>query len=210
MDHLVCPRCGPPFGLILLADEVRDRNVVEGTLGCPNCRDRYPVSDGFADLRSAPRKPLAPAAQSHAPAPMEIAAALGVTSGPAILVLVGSATRSSVGVADLVPESQIVSVGPPLGKGADRVTQLVARPRLPFHDQAIRGLALDEADVSTWGGEAARVLVPGSRMVVFGSPNEDSSSEVLDGLDRAGFDAQRAAPGVHVGVRRPAKVSQSS
>ena len=44
-DHLVCPRCGPPFGLILLARDVRDRRVREGEFGCPNCRDRFPVKE---------------------------------------------------------------------------------------------------------------------------------------------------------------------
>ena len=55
VDHLVCPRCGPPFGLVLLAHEVRDRRVSEGEFGCPNCRDRFPVEGGFADLRPPPR-----------------------------------------------------------------------------------------------------------------------------------------------------------
>ena len=54
-DHLVCPRCGPPFGLILLAHEVRDRRVQRGEFGCANCRDRFPVEDGFGDLRPPPR-----------------------------------------------------------------------------------------------------------------------------------------------------------
>lgn len=54
-DHLVCPRCGPPFGLILLAHKVRDRRVQRGEFGCANCRDRFPVEDGFGDLRPPPR-----------------------------------------------------------------------------------------------------------------------------------------------------------
>lgn len=54
-DHLVCPRCGPPFGLILLAHDVRDRRVRRGEFGCANCRDRFPVEDGFGDLRPPPR-----------------------------------------------------------------------------------------------------------------------------------------------------------
>ena len=57
-DRLACPRCGPEFGLVLLAHEVRDRRVLEGDLGCPNCREAYPVREGFADLRPPPRTPL--------------------------------------------------------------------------------------------------------------------------------------------------------
>lgn len=57
-DRLTCPRCGPTFGLILLADRMDERRVVAGSLGCPNCRDRFRVADGFADLRAPPRGEL--------------------------------------------------------------------------------------------------------------------------------------------------------
>lgn len=51
-DILSCPRCGPGFGLILLADRIESRRVLDGTLGCANCRTKYPIRDGVADLRS--------------------------------------------------------------------------------------------------------------------------------------------------------------
>lgn len=57
-DRLTCPRCGPTFGLILLADRMVERRVLQGTLGCPNCRDSFTVRDGFADLRAPPRGDL--------------------------------------------------------------------------------------------------------------------------------------------------------
>src|SRR3954447_12829389 len=50
-DVLSCPRCGPAFGLVLLADRVEDRRVLEGRLGCPNCREQYPVVAGALDAR---------------------------------------------------------------------------------------------------------------------------------------------------------------
>lgn len=50
-DRLACPRCGPGFGLILFADVVRDQRVLEGELGCSNCREQYPVREGFGDFR---------------------------------------------------------------------------------------------------------------------------------------------------------------
>lgn len=64
-DRLSCPRCGPTFGLILLADDLRDRRVLEGALGCANCRERYPVRGGFGDLRPPPRVALEEAAESR-------------------------------------------------------------------------------------------------------------------------------------------------
>lgn len=59
-DHMVCPRCGPPFGLVLVAREVADRRVRRGEFGCANCRDSFPVEDGFADMRPQPRSPAPP------------------------------------------------------------------------------------------------------------------------------------------------------
>jgi uncharacterized protein YbaR (Trm112 family) len=50
-DVLACPRCGPEFGLIVLADVIEERRVRNGRLGCPNCRNSYEVADGVADLR---------------------------------------------------------------------------------------------------------------------------------------------------------------
>ncbi|HWK89996.1 MAG TPA: Trm112 family protein, partial [Longimicrobium sp.] len=52
-DLLTCPRCGPEHGLVLLADRIEERRVVRGRLGCPNCRETYPVAGTVADLRVA-------------------------------------------------------------------------------------------------------------------------------------------------------------
>jgi uncharacterized protein YbaR (Trm112 family) len=54
-DILTCPRCGPAFGLILLAEQTAGRRVLEGVLGCANCRERYPVRDGAIFFAGAPR-----------------------------------------------------------------------------------------------------------------------------------------------------------
>ena len=50
-DRLACSRCGPAFGLVLLADRLENRRVLSGHLGCANCRERYPIIEGFGDLR---------------------------------------------------------------------------------------------------------------------------------------------------------------
>lgn len=45
-EVLVCPRCRPAQGLVVLADELEDRRLVEGHLGCPECERRFPVRHG--------------------------------------------------------------------------------------------------------------------------------------------------------------------
>lgn len=49
-ELFVCPRCRPTQGLVVLVDEIRDRRVVRGRLGCPRCEARYPVEGGTIRL----------------------------------------------------------------------------------------------------------------------------------------------------------------
>jgi uncharacterized protein YbaR (Trm112 family) len=92
-DILTCPRCGPEFTLVLLADRVEDRRVLDGSLGCANCRERYPVHDGFADLRPPPAGPLPDAGAGPRPGPQDeayrLAALMGVTQGPGFVLVLG-------------------------------------------------------------------------------------------------------------------------
>lgn len=45
-EVFVCPVCRPTQGLVVLVDEIRDRRVLRGHLGCPACDARYPVERG--------------------------------------------------------------------------------------------------------------------------------------------------------------------
>src|SRR5690606_33440071 len=99
-DRLTCPRCGPAFGLILLAERAEERRVQKGVLGCPNCRDSFPIDDGFGDVRAPPRRGV-PAGLAGGPDPRptdaaeseRLAALLGVAEGPGTLALVGGPAR---------------------------------------------------------------------------------------------------------------------
>lgn len=83
-DILTCPRCGPEFGLVLLADRVEDRRVLEGRLGCPNCREQYPIVAGAVDARLPAERATdatSPAADSDALADAESRAVSSDASG---------------------------------------------------------------------------------------------------------------------------------
>ena len=176
-DRLVCPRCGPPFGLILLADRVEERRVLSGTLGCPNCRDRYPVREGFGDLRAPPRVELRP---GPAPAPPDperatlVAALLGIAEGPATVLLAGPVAALADALVAYVPELEAVALGAGLAGLPERagVSRLVAKPGLPFHTATMRGVVLEGAGAVPLLAEAARVLAPGARLVFLGAPRD--------------------------------------
>ena len=140
-DRTACPRCGPAFGLILLADHLDNRRVREGVLGCSNCRERYPIRDGVADLRPPPRLPL-PEPESSTPLPrpesstpgkpadvadpraraaadaadpraLTAAAVSGVGPGGGKVLVMGAAASLSGAMADVVPEGvEVVTAQP--------------------------------------------------------------------------------------------------
>lgn len=191
-DRLTCPRCGPGFGLILLADRMADRRVHEGTLGCPNCRDAFPVRDGFADLRAPPRGEL-PAGRAGAPDAADegeggpggeeadrLVALLGIHQGPGTVAMVGRPARYASRVAESVEDLQVVAVDPDARRWPDRgsVSRMAATPGLPFFSRTLRGVVADGALGRATLFEAARVTAPMSRVVVTEAP--DDAREVLE------------------------------
>ena len=170
-DHLVCPRCGPPFGLVLLARDVRDRRVHEGEFGCPNCRDRFPVAGGFGDLRPPPRGVGGGGgAGVGATGALRLAAALGVTSGPGLVVVSDGHRAEAVPLARLVRGIEVGVVGWG-GRGlvGDGVSAFVTGPRLPLRDGVARGVVAEGGSGAGWWGECLRVVMPGGRIVITGA-----------------------------------------
>ncbi len=53
-DLLICPACLPrEHGLILRTEERARDEILLGSLDCPGCASRYPITDGIADLLPA-------------------------------------------------------------------------------------------------------------------------------------------------------------
>lgn len=195
-DRLACPRCGPAFGLILLADRMEERRVLEGALGCPNCRERYPVRGGAADLRPAPRGPaaVAPASPGEPDAgeTMRLAAMLGITEGPAHVLAAGEALHHALALARLVPELEVLVVDPPgiAWDEAPGVTRMHVGATLPLQSRSLRGVVLGGEAVDHLLDEGIRVLGSGGRLVVLGRP-EGVGRRLVDAglgllLDQAG------------------------
>jgi uncharacterized protein YbaR (Trm112 family) len=208
-DRLACPRCGPTFGLILLADRLVDRRVHEGTLGCPNCRDSFAVSDGFADLRAPPRGQLGsglagsgPPGREDAGAEAEeagrITALLGIPRGPGTVVMVGAPARFGRFVAESVPDLDVVLVDADTSGWPEhpRLSRIVSWPGLPFFSGVMRGAVVDGRLGKAFLFEAARVIAPKCRTVVVEAP-EDAS----DVLEEAGLVVLAAEGGTVVAAR---------
>ena len=199
-DRLICPRCGPGFGLILIADRLENRRVIDGSLGCPNCRDRFPVEGGFGDLRPPPRSTRDDAPDIEPPASpsaMEVAALLGLTDGPGFVALIGDLAGHATVLTGLVPGVEFIGIAPGLRgwEEGEGVSRLNAGASLPFGDGSLRGVGLyaegeprlagqaSMAGEPSMAGELARVVARDGRIAVWGAVQEWEKALRSEGLD---------------------------
>lgn len=171
-DVLACPRCGPEFGLLVQADRLEERRVVDGRLGCPNCRETYPVRGGTAHLSpGAPVVADPQAAGEDAEAPVRLAALMGLAGARGMVLVAGPGARHAAAISELVPEVEVVTVdGDPAGPMEPGVSRVLAGAVLPFRDASMRAAALTGGADEGRLKEALRVLAPGARLVVHPAP----------------------------------------
>ncbi len=207
-DRLTCPRCGPAFGLILLADDLRDRLVHAGVLGCSNCRDSFRIESGFADLRAPPRGELPGGLAGPTPAgwsrgaleagieqaadesatevaalgeeAARLVALLGIQIGPGTVALVGEVGRMAVAFGSLIDNLHVVVVDADSRSWPEhpQVSRMVSAPGLPFFDRSLRGVVMDGRLGKAFLLDAARTITPRSRLVVLSSTGQ--TREVLE------------------------------
>ena len=210
-DRLCCPRCGPEFGLILLAREMRDRRIIDGELGCSNCREYYPVREGVGDLRIPPREELSEpetgAEEDRASKPesdeaIRLGALLGVSSGPGTLLLFGPAARFAGALTDLISEVEVVGAASshPGGEEREGLSRVVMGRRIPFFDESLRGVLLSGEEGRTLVEEGVRTVARMGRVVVLGAPEG-----TRDRLEGAGLSILLEEDQVLVGVKEGPK-----
>jgi uncharacterized protein YbaR (Trm112 family) len=215
-DALACPRCGPDFGLVLLADRIEDRQVLQGSLGCPNCRETYRITDGAADLRTtaapAGPEPDAGAGAPHADpqeAAVRVAALLGLADATGTVLLAGPGAVLAPHVSALVPGVRVVAYtsAPAPNPASPGVDPVAGGPRLPFRSGALRGVALTGGATEALLAEALRALAPGARLVV--EPADPGTAGALRGLG-ANVMLEEEAAVVAGAVGRPVPLTRNA
>lgn len=178
-DRLICPRCVDGMGLILLASSVAERRVREGQLGCPGCHAKYPVVNGVADFGAGP---AAAPAEERADA-LRLAALLGVTEGPAMVLLWGGFDRVAGEIATLLPDVEVVVASAGFDEPQDRpgVSLLRIDERMPLHDRSMRGAVVARSEAGAVA-EAARVCGLAARLVLMGATKQVRESLATWGL----------------------------
>ncbi len=118
-------------------------------------------------------------------AALRLAAVLGVTSGPGLVVVSDGHRDEAVPLARLVRGIEVVVVGWG-GRGlvGEGVSAFVTGPKLPLRDRVARGVVAEGGDGVGWWGECLRVVMPGGRIVITGATGEAREWVVAAGLVR--------------------------
>jgi uncharacterized protein YbaR (Trm112 family) len=173
-DLVTCPRCGADHGLVLLPEVVHGRQVESGVLGCPNCRERYPIAHGVAELR------VQKVGAEPDPAPddgwgarrddgewaVRLGGLLALDRSKGVVLVAGPAAAGASTLDGLAEEVEVVVME--LGEGS-RATAEHGGVRigsvLPFRTASIRGVALT-GQATALLEEGLRVLLPGARLLL--------------------------------------------
>ncbi|HEU5171793.1 MAG TPA: Trm112 family protein [Gemmatimonadales bacterium] len=189
-DHLRCPADHVEAHLVLLPHRVEARAVIEGQLGCPVCGRTFPIVEGVAELGGRPVR------RAGEPLPADTAHVLLGLGGPGgYAVLAGSAAVPWRELAELNPGVALVAVNPPIGVAdAAPVLSVLRAPMLPLRARSMRGVVLgaELAGDERWVREAARVTLPGLRVVARGPDPAVSELELLASAGGCWVAARRA------------------
>jgi len=188
-DHLRCPADHEERFMVLLPDRLEGRSVVEGQLGCPVCGLTFALKEGVLDVGGGPD----PGATVSALSPDALVAFAGVNGPGGYLVLVGPPADRWRDVTGLLPGVGLVAVNPGQGTRDEPGVSVLRGGQLPLKSRSMRGVVLGKgyAGEEDWVREAARVVLPGLRVVGEG----DTAPEDL-------IDLMASAGGVWVGTPR--------
>jgi hypothetical protein len=188
-DHLRCPAEHDEQYLVLLPDRIENRSVRAGRLGCPVCGRTFVLDEGVLDIGGAPSE----AARKSVLAPDAIQALAGLGGPGGYLVLVGEPGGRWREIAELLPGIALVLVNPGPGLRDEPGVSVLRGNRLPLKSRSVRAVVLGPpyGGETAWVREAARIVLPGLRVVGEGP---DPSPELIE--------LSASAGGVWVGTPR--------
>ncbi len=179
----------------MLPHTVAARRVASGVLGCPNCRERYGIVGGVADLRvgaetmgggrtTGTASGIGEEGHSTGESAIRLAALLDLAEATGPVLLAGPTPAEAAALSALVGSVEVVhrmddrSAG---AEGAPGLTTILAGAGLPFRDGSMTGVALTGAAVDLLE-EGLRVLRPGARL--FLEPGSGLEARAAAGRDR--------------------------
>jgi hypothetical protein len=202
IDRLRCLNGHEDTWLVASIDRVDERDVLEGTLGCPVCSAEYRIREGVVWFGDAP--PTRDQAPSSAEA-LRLAAALDLTDARMTAILEGSwGTHASI-LRGLSP-AQMLLVNPPPGVTSGDGVSIVRAPVAPVASGWADAAAFDRATDGAMLESLCASLRSGGRLL---GPNDVAVPQGFVELarDAEGWVAQldaTAVAGPPIGLSRRA------
>jgi uncharacterized protein YbaR (Trm112 family) len=167
VELLRCIREHEESWLVAAIDELSERSIKKGRLGCPICGAEYPIVDGIADFSGA----ASSGAQQDRPTidvgetALRAGAFLGLAEAGAVAVLGGSWAAASAVLAERVGARVVAANAPEGAAESPSVAPVKISNAIPLGLGSCDGVALD----ATFGAEsflsAQRIVRPGGRIV---------------------------------------------
>ena len=180
-DHLRCPEDHAESFLVLLPDQMEGRSVRTGQLGCPVCNRTFTLRDGIAELGDPP----ASTGGETGLEPEGLTALAGLSGPGGYFALVGPVAALWSGFQEANPGVALVAVNSPADVADAPGISVIRSGRIPLKTRSMRGVALGRpyADDPFWIAEAARVVLPGLRVVGEGIDPPDDAIELMASAD---------------------------
>jgi uncharacterized protein YbaR (Trm112 family) len=198
IDRLRCLNVHEDTWLVASIDRAEERDVLEGTLGCPICSAEYRIRDGVAWFGDGP------VAEDETPSSAEalrLAAALDLTDARMTAILHGSWGAHAAILRGLSP-AQMLLVNPPTGVTSGDGISIVRAPVAPVAASWADAAALDHADGAM--SESLRAALRGGGRLL-----ARSEAEVPPGFSELARDADVWVAQLDVGAAAGAPVAIS-
>ena len=169
VGSLRCVRAHAPTGLVAVADEVFERDITRGSLGCPSCGAEYPIAGSVADFRLGRAGPPLPAAKTRVDEALALRAGalLALADGGGLVVLAGAWSVCAHELAALVDPLRVLALEPAAGiAGTPGLSLARTAGEIPLRAGTARGIALDAAHAGAgYLASAVLALAPRGRLI---------------------------------------------
>lgn len=164
VDSLRCPNAHEETWLVASIDRAEERDIKEGTLGCPTCLAEYPIRDGIVWFRERETP-----GRSSSPLPDEaravkLAAALDLTDPRMTALLQGAWGAQAPLVASYAPATLLL-LDPPGSLVSGDGISIIMSDLAPVAAASMHAAALDASAGDALVASVVRTLRPAGRLL---------------------------------------------
>ena len=163
VDILRCPNRHEDTWLVATVDEMADRHIVRGSLGCPICRAEYTVQGGVVYFAPAEAVPVTLSSGDQETA-LTLAAALELTGSRMVALLQGEWTAHAHLIRSLSP-ARLLLLNAARDLGDDDDISKIVGTTVPLGASSITAVAFDRSASTAMIEAMVRALRPGGRLV---------------------------------------------